>query len=311
MKELSIIIPLFNEEESVPHLAERIKHSLAGFEYEIIWVDDGSQDQTRRQIKKHSDHRTKLISLSRNFGQTAAISAGIEAAEGNYIVTIDGDLQNNPEDIPMMLAKLKEGDWDVVTGFRKNRKDSLVRLIPSWVANRMIRWISGIAIRDYGCSLKVFKSASAKSLQLYGELHRFIPILIIMQGRSITEIEVSHSPRKFGKSKYGLSRTSRVLSDLFLLFFFQKYLRRPIHFFGPLGMITLIAGIAISSYLLVVKIQGHEIGGRPLLMLGVLLVLAGIQFLTFGLIAELMMRIYFESQNKKIYLIKEVFSGKD
>ena len=309
MKDLSIIIPVLNEAENIRGLVDKIRSSLGNFSYEVIWVDDGSTDQTVAEIKTHSDASTRLICLSRNFGQTSALAAGIDAAEGEYIITLDGDQQNNPEDIPMMLTKLKEEDWDVVTGFRKDRKDNLLRKIPSRLANRLIRSLSGVTVRDYGCALKVFRSAYAKNLGLYGELHRFIPLLAALKGARITDMEVSHAPRRFGKSKYGLGRTFNVLSDLFMLFFFQKYFRRPIHFFGPLGMITALAGSVISFYLLALKIAGHEIWGRPILILGVSLVLAGIQFLTFGLLAELMMRTYYESSGKKIYSIKSVFVG--
>lgn len=306
--ELSLVIPVQNEAENVRELTERIRSVLGSRSFEVIWVDDGSTDQTATEIRKHSGPETKLISLSRNFGQTAAMAAGIDAAEGDFIVTLDGDQQNNPEDIPALLQKLQEGDWDVVTGVRKNRRDNFLRTLPSGLANRLIRSISGVTVRDYGCTLKVFRKPYAKNLDLYGELHRFVPILAALQGARITDMEVSHSPRRFGKSKYGLGRTFKVLSDLFLLFFFQKYFRRPIHFFGPLGMITLLAGSLISFYLLVVKLSGEDIWGRPLLILGVSLVLAGIQFLTFGLLAELMMRLYY-STGRKTYTIKHVFVG--
>jgi len=306
--ELSLVIPVQNEAENVRELTERIRSVMESRSFEVIWVDDGSTDQTAVEIRKHSGPETKLISLSRNFGQTAAMAAGIDAAEGDLIVTLDGDQQNNPEDIPALLQKLQEGDWDVVTGVRKNRRDNFLRTLPSGLANRLIRSISGVTVRDYGCTLKVFRKPYAKNLDLYGELHRFVPILAALQGARITDMEVSHSPRRFGKSKYGLGRTFKVLSDLFLLFFFQKYFRRPIHFFGPLGMLTLLAGSVISFYLLVVKISGEDIWGRPLLILGVSLVLAGIQFLTFGLLAELMMRLYYSS-GRKTYTIKHVFVG--
>jgi glycosyltransferase involved in cell wall biosynthesis len=309
MKELSIVIPVLNEAGSIPGLLERLQSSLHAFSYELIFVDDGSSDGTVNEIKKYSSATTRLICLSRHYGQTAALVAGIDASEGELIITMDGDLQNNPEDIPAMIAKLKGENWDVVAGYRRDRKDNIIRRIPSILANQLIRRMSGVTIRDYGCALKVFRSTFAKNLGLYGELHRFIPILAAMQGARISDMEVSHAPRRYGKSKYGRGRTFKVLSDLFLLLFFQKYFRRPIHFFGPLGMITLLMGSAISLYLLVVKVSGQEIGGRPLLILGVSLVLAGIQFLTFGLLAELMMRIYYESQSKKIYTVKEVFSG--
>lgn len=306
--ELSLVIPVFNEAQNIGELTGRIRTALRSYSYEVIWVDDGSTDQSTAEIQKHSGAETKLISFSRNFGQTAALAAGIDAAEGEYIVTLDGDQQNNPGDIPALLQKLKDGNWDVVAGYRKERHDNFLRTIPSRLANLLIRSISGVSVRDYGCTLKVFRSPYAKNLDLYGELHRFIPILAALQGARITDMGVSHAPRRFGKSKYGLGRTFKVLSDLFLLFFFQKYFRRPIHFFGPLGMLTLLAGSVICLYLLSVKIYGEDIWGRPLLILGVSLVLAGIQFLTFGLLAELMMRLYYSS-GRKTYTIKQVFIG--
>ena len=306
--EISVVIPVLNEAENVGELSNRLRSVLQPYPYELIWVDDGSTDATASEIRKHSDSRTKLICLARNFGQTAALAAGIDASEGDYIVTIDGDQQNNPEDIPGMLQKLKEGDWDVVAGFRKDRKDNWLRTFPSRLANRLIRNISGVIVRDYGCSLKVFRKDYAKNLELHGELHRFIPILAALQGARIVDMEVSHSPRRFGRSKYGLGRTFNVLSDLLLLYFFQKYFRKPIHLFGPIGMVTLLAGSAISMYLLAVKMSGEEVGGRPLLILGISLVLAGIQFLTFGVLAELLMRVYYSS-GRKIYTIKRIFLG--
>lgn len=306
--ELSVVIPVLNEAENIRELSGRLRSALQPFDYEVIWVDDGSTDATAAEIRKHSDSHTKLICLARNFGQTAAMAAGIDASEGDYIVTLDGDQQNNPEDISKLLQKLKEGDWDVVAGFRKDRKDNWLRTFPSRLANRLIRNISGVIVRDYGCSLKVFRKDYAKNLELHGELHRFIPILAALRGARITDMEVSHSPRRFGQSKYGLGRTFNVLSDLLLLYFFQKYFRKPIHLFGPLGMISLLAGSTISIYLLAVKISGEEIGGRPLLILGVSLVLAGIQFLTFGVLAELLMRLYYSS-GRKTYTVKHVFVG--
>jgi glycosyltransferase involved in cell wall biosynthesis len=311
MIELSIVITVLNEENNIAPLAEKIREALKNFTYEVIWVDDGSTDKTTANLKALADEHSKLVRLTKNFGQTAAMSAGIDQAQGEYIITLDGDLQNNPADIPMMLEKLKREGWDVVAGFRKNRKDGFfLRKIPSTLANKLIQSITGVAIRDYGCTLKVFKSMYAKNLGLYGELHRFIPILLALQGARITDVEVSHFPRIHGKSKYGIGRTFKVMSDLLLMLFFQKYFRRPIHLFGPIGIITFMAGSLISLYLLAVKLMGEDIWGRPLLILGITLVLAGIQFLTFGLIAELMMRIYYESQNKKTYSVKEVFLGK-
>lgn len=308
MKAISVVIPVLNEAENIPGLTEKLRSALAPYSYEVIWVDDGSTDESVAVLRKTGDEHTRVISLSRNFGQTAALAAGIDAAEGDFIVTMDGDQQNDPADIPALLERLKSDDWDVVAGYRKERKDNLLRTLPSRLANLLIRTISGVTVRDYGCSLKVFRNPFAKGLELHGELHRFIPILATLQGARITDMEVSHEPRRFGKSKYGLGRTMKVLSDLFLLFFIQKYLRRPIHFFGPLGLITLLAGTAISVYLLVLKIAGEDIWGRPLLILGVSLALAGIQFLTFGLLAELMMRLYYSS-GRKPYTIKNTFVG--
>ncbi|HAC24189.1 MAG TPA: glycosyltransferase [Cytophagales bacterium] len=308
--ELSLVITLLNEEDNVAPLLESIYRELHAFDYELILVDDGSTDATVERIRALANTRTKLVVRNRNYGQTPAMAAGIEHASGQYIVTLDGDLQNDPADIPMMLEKLKNEKWDVVAGFRQNRQDkALVRKFPSKIANYLIRQLTGVHIRDYGCTLKVFKSQIAKNLGLYGELHRFIPILAVLQGGKITDVPVKHHARIHGQSKYGLGRTLKVMSDLLLMVFFQKYFRRPIHLFGPLGFVTLFAGIVINLYLLVVKIMGHDIWGRPLLLLGLLLVLAGIQFLTFGLIAELMMRTYYESQNKKTYVVREVIQG--
>jgi len=310
VEKLSLVVTLLNEADNVVPLVQRIHQSLAGFFYEIVLVDDGSTDSTVKNIKALKDERIKLVVLSRNFGQTPAMAAGIDAASGEYIVTLDGDLQNDPADIPHMLKKLVDEDWDVVAGFRKNRHDhGLFRKLPSRIANRMIRNLTGVTIRDYGCTLKVFRRAVAKNLGLYGELHRFIPILAVLQGARITDVEVLHHPRVAGKSKYGLGRTLKVASDLLLMVFFQKYFRRPIHFFGPVGFVCLAIGLLINFYLLAVKIMGQDIWGRPLLILGITLVLAGLQFLTFGLIAELVMRIYYESQHKSTYTIKEIFSA--
>jgi glycosyltransferase involved in cell wall biosynthesis len=309
--ELSIIITLYNEEENISPLLHQLKSALSSIRYEIILVDDGSSDHTVRQVKALADEHVKLICLTKNYGQTPAMAAGIDLARGKYIVTMDGDLQNDPLDIPILLKKLKEENWDVVAGYRKNRKDkALLRKVPSKIANYFIRQLSGVHIRDYGCSLKVFKSGIAKNLDLYGELHRFIPILAVLQGARITDMEVNHRPRIHGVSKYGLGRTLKVMSDLLLMSFFQKYFRRPIHFFGPLGFLAFFTGMIINTYLLIVKLLGEDIWGRPLLLLGVSLTLAGIQFLTFGFMAELMMRIYYESQNKKTYLVKEIFTGR-
>ncbi len=306
--ELSVVITLLDEEENVKPLLEQLHAALGHMDHEVILVDDGSTDRTVQLVKRFARPNVKLVVLNTNYGQTAAMSAGIQEARGKYIATMDGDLQNDPTDIPLMLEKLKTEDWDVVAGNRKNRQDgTFLRKIPSKIANRLIVKLTGVHIRDYGCTLKIFRSETAKHLGLYGELHRFIPILAVVEGGKIVDVDVKHHPRKFGKSKYGLGRTFKVMSDLILMVFFQKYFKRPIHLFGPLGLICLFIGSAISFYLLILKILGNEIWGRPILILGITLVLAGIQFLTFGIIAELMMRVYYESQNKKTYNIREIY----
>lgn len=307
--ELSLVVTVFNEEDNIQPLLKQIDAALADYTYEIILVDDGSTDTTLRRIEELRNPRVKLIVFTRNFGQTAAMAAGMQAAAGEYIVTLDGDLQNDPTDIPLMLKKLKDEEWDMVAGVRKNRQDgALLRKLPSKIANKFIRNITGITLRDYGCTLKVFRAEMAKNLGLYGELHRFIPILAVLEGGRITDVDVKHHPRLHGQSKYGLGRTLKVMSDLILMAFFKKYFRRPIHFFGPLGLFCFAGGFAISLYLLIVKIMGQDIWGRPLLLLGITLLLAGIQFLTFGLIAELVMRVYYESQQKKPYTIKKIIT---
>jgi glycosyltransferase involved in cell wall biosynthesis len=308
MEKLSLVITLLNEEENIKPLLENIHQAMVSFNYEVIFVDDGSTDATVSRIKELADEHLKLIVLTRNFGQTAAMAAGIDAATGDYIITMDGDLQNDPADIPMMLRKLTNEKWDVVGGCRKNRQDGLFfRKIPSKIANRLIRNLTGTKVRDYGCTLKVFRRDFARNLGLYGELHRFIPILAVMQGAKITDVDVRHHPRIHGKSKYGLGRTLKVVSDLILLVFFQKYFKRPIHLFGPIGIVCFFAGFCIDMYLFVLKLMGHDIWGKPMLILGFTLLMGGIQFLTFGIMAELMMRTYYESQHKKTYNIKELF----
>ncbi|MCH6236018.1 glycosyltransferase family 2 protein [Cognataquiflexum rubidum] len=307
--DFSLVITVFNEEDNIHPLLRQIDAALTEYVYEIILVDDGSTDSTIKKIEELKNPRVKLIVFTRNFGQTAAMAAGMQAASSDYIVTMDGDLQNDPTDIPQMLKKLKEEEWDMVAGIRKNRQDgALLRKFPSKIANKLIRNLTGITLRDYGCTLKVFNASIAKNLGLYGELHRFIPILAVLEGGRITEVDVKHHPRLYGQSKYGLGRTIKVMSDLILMAFFNKYFKRPIHFFGPLGLLCFAGGFLISFYLLIVKIMGEDIWGRPLILLGITLILAGIQFLTFGIIAELMMRVYYESQQKKPYSIKKVIT---
>jgi len=308
---LSLVITVYNEEDNIQPMIEQVQQALNGWEYELIFVDDGSSDKTRKNIREFSNQRVKLVELNKNYGQTTAMAAGIDVAEGEYIVTLDGDLQNDPANIPAMVKKLEDEDLDVVAGIRAKRKDGmLLRKVPSKIANAMIRKLTGVYLHDYGCTLKVFRQDIAKNLGLYGELHRFIPVLAQLQGARLSEMPVNHHPRIHGESKYGIGRTFKVISDLVLMVFFQKYLQKPMHIFGTTGILTFLSGMAISSYLLVLKIfLGQEIGGRPLLILGITLVLGGIQLITIGLIAELIVRTYFEAQNKKTYRIKRIFVG--
>lgn len=305
---ISVVIALMNEEENIPTLLQQVNKALAEMDYELILVDDGSTDQTVKKIKELADERVRLIIFRKNYGQTQALSAGIDAATGDLIVTMDGDLQNDPNDIPSMLKMLEEGEWDMVAGRRKNRKDGFIlRKIPSKIANALIRFLTGVYISDYGCSLKLFRADIAKNLGLYGELHRFIPVLAKLQGARITEMDVNHRPRIAGKSKYGIGRTFKVISDLMLMLFFQKYGQKPMHLFGTTGFIFFMSGLIINFYMLVVKVLGNDIWGRPLLLLGITLVLGGIQLIMFGFMAEIQMRTYFESQNKKPYQIKSIY----
>lgn len=307
MKKLSVVICVYNEGPNIRSLAGEIQAALKDIDFEAIFVDDGSADQTRDEVLSIGDRRFILIELKRNYGQSSALQAGINAAVGEYIALMDGDLQNDPADIPGMLRKCIEEEWDMVAGVRVNRKDGVfLRKLPSKIANAMIRQATGIRMKDLGCTLKVFNAKAIKDIRIYGELHRFIPVLVTLEGYTrITEVQVNHRPRQFGKSKYNLNRTTRVMSDLLLMLFFKKYLQRPMHFFGLLGIITFAIGMAINGYMLVLKIMGQDIWGKPLLLLGILLVLGGIQFITTGIVAELQMRTYFESQNKTPYQIRK------
>ena len=311
MKELSIVVTVKNEEENNTPLLQTIRSALTGIDYEVILVDDGSTDKTKQQILNNADERTVLVELRKNYGQSTAMTAGIDYSSGRYIALLDGDLQNDPNDIPGMLDLVKREDWDVVAGNRKNRKDGMfLRKIPSKIANALIRRMTGVYIKDYGCTLKVFRREIAEELNLYGELHRFIPVIAKMQGARITQVDVKHHPRKFGKSKYGIGRTFRVLSDLVLMLFFRRYIQKPMHLFGTIGFISLGIGIIINLYLLVLKIMGHDIWGKPLLILGLIFLLGGIQLITIGILAEISVRTYFESQNKKTYTVRKVYLSK-
>jgi glycosyltransferase involved in cell wall biosynthesis len=313
--DLSIVVPIYNEAESVETLVQAIADAVreTQLNYEIICVDDGSKDGSTEVLTNLARRRIdlKAVILRRNYGQTAAMAAGFETAGGKVIVTLDGDLQNDPADIPMLLAKLNEG-YDLVSGWRKNRQDAaLTRLLPSKIANLIIARVTGVKLHDYGCSLKAYRSELIADMNLYGELHRFLPALAFIEGARITEVPVRHHARRFGKSKYGLGRTIRVVMDLMTVFFMKKFLTRPMHVFGLGGLISLATGIAMGTYLTIVKLFFNQnIGDRPLLILAVLLILTGVQLFCFGLVTELLMRTYHESQRRPIYRIRDIFGKK-
>lgn len=300
-----------NEEENIQPLLEAVRTALPGIDYEVVLVDDGSSDKTKQQVLEHADDRTVLVELRKNYGQSTAMTAGIDHSRGKYVALLDGDLQNDPTDIPAMLELLIKEDWDVVAGNRKNRKDGFIlRKIPSKIANALIRRMTGVYIKDYGCTLKVFKREIAEELGLYGELHRFIPVLAKLQGAKITQVDVKHHARIHGKSKYGINRTFKVMSDLVLMVFMRKYMQKPMHLFGTMGFISFGIGALINLYLLIWKIMGHDIWNRPILILGLIFLLGGIQLITIGIVADINVRTYYESQNKKTYNVRRVFNGK-
>ena len=305
-KMLSLVIPIFNEEDSIIILNEKILKALKGYNFEIIYVDDSSSDSSREVIKSINKKKVILVELSKNYGQSLALAAGFDIAKGDYIITLDGDLQNDPNDILPMLNKAVEGDWDIVTGIRVKRKDSIIKTIPSRIANFIIRTLTRLNISDQGCALKVFKKETAKSLNLYGEMHRFINLAAYLDGARITEVPVTHNPRKYGYSKYGLGRIFKVINDLLLILFQKKFLQKPIYFFGSIGIIIFSTGSILSLYFFVIRIMGQDIWGRPLLILSIMLVVIGIQIFSIGITYDLMMKTYYESQNKKPYKIRKI-----
>lgn len=310
MRELSVVITVLNERDNIAPLIAAIRDALNGLDYEVVFVDDGSNDGTQTMIRREADDRINLVELRKNYGQSTAMTAGIDHSKGKYIALIDGDLQNDPTDIPFMLRKLIEEDWDVVAGNRANRQDGMfLRKIPSKIANAIIRRMTGVYIKDYGCTLKVFKREIAEDLGIYGELHRFIPVLAKLQGASITQVDVKHHARIHGTSKYGLNRTFKVMSDLITMVFFRKYIQKPMHLFGSMGFVSLGLGILINAYLLVLKLMGQDIWGKPLLILGLIFLLGGIQLITFGILAEINVRTYFEGTNRKTYQVRRIFNG--
>ncbi len=307
---LSLVIPLYNEADNVYPLTQKIHESLSGYDYQIIYVDDFSTDATRKIVNDMQDGRVHLIALKKNYGQSLALAAGIDYAEGEYIITMDGDLQNDPSDIPKMLEYAVNDDFDVVTGIRQKRQDSLVKKIPSKIANYLVRRVTQLDLRDNGCALKVFKREVAKDLNLYGEMHRFITLLAHLEGAQIKQVPVKHHARHSGVSKYGLERVFKVVADMMLLLFIRKYFQRPIHLFGIFGFFLIIVGVLINIYLLIVKFGlGEDIGTRPLLIFGLMFILGGIQLFTIGIVMELLIRTYYESQQKRPYRIKKISIG--
>jgi len=307
---LSVVVPLYNEEDNVVLLTQKIHESLAGYTYEIVYVDDFSTDKTREVIKEMEDDEVALVELKKNYGQSLALAAGIDYAHGEYIITMDGDLQNDPSDIPQMLEYALSGEYDLITGIRQKRKDSLVKKIPSKIANFLVRRVTKLDIKDNGCALKVFTKDIAKGLNLYGEMHRFITLLAYLEGAQIKQVPVKHHARHAGKSKYGLERVFKVVADMMLLLFIRKYFQRPIHLFGIFGVLLIILGIFIEMYLMVVKFGfGQDIGTRPLLIFGMMFILGGIQLFTIGIVMELLIRTYYESQSKRPYRIKKITIG--
>jgi glycosyltransferase involved in cell wall biosynthesis len=307
---LSVVIPLYNEEENIQLLHERLRKALDPLaqEYEILFVDDGSTDHSLSLLEKiqADDKRVIVLSLRRNFGQTAAFAAGFDFARGDVVVTMDGDLQNDPTDIPKLLEMIK--DNDLVSGWRKKRKDPFfTRRFPSIIANWLISKVTGVKLHDYGCSLKAYRREVIKNLKLYGEMHRFIPAVASWYGVRVAEVETVHHPRLHGKSKYGISRTIKVVLDLITVKFLQSFSTKPIQFFGPVGVLSGFLGFLILLYLTIDKLFfGNPIGGRPLILLGALLIIVGIQLIGMGLLGEMLVRVYHESQRKPIYVMKKI-----
>jgi glycosyltransferase involved in cell wall biosynthesis len=304
---VSVVVPLHNEEENVVELYNALKSVIDGDDrdYELLFIDDGSTDRTLELLEpfEQKDARVRLLRFRRNFGKAAAWAAGFDHAKGDVVVTIDGDLQNDPKDIPKLVSFI--GEYDVVNGWRKKRKDPfIIRRFPSIIANWLISRVTGVKLRDYGSGLKAYKAEVAKNISMYGEMHRFIPAVASWYGVKIKEIETIHHPRRHGESKYGISRTLMVILDLITVKFLQSYSTKPMQAFGPIGLASGIAGFIINLYLMILWFSGQQIGHRPLLLLGVLLIIIGIQLICMGLLGEMLVSSYHESQRKPLYVLK-------
>ena len=307
---ISIIIPVFNECESIGYLLDEVLNVMCSnkLNFEIVVVNDGSQDSTSNVLDKLTIKIKELsvISLRTNYGQTAAMAAGFDNSNGEVVITLDGDLQNDPNDIPKLISHINEG-YDLICGWRYDRKDKLInRRIPSKIANKLIANVTGLKLHDYGCSLKAFKKEILDDIKLYGELHRFLPVLAKIEGAKIKEIKVNHRSRRYGSSKYGIDRTFRVLMDLLTVWFMTKFLTRPMYGFGFIGIISILVSLGMTSYLLIVKMFGEDIGNRPMLMFALIFGIAGVQLFSFGLLSELLIRTYHESQKRPIYRVRRI-----
>lgn len=308
--DVSIVIPVYNEEENLPDLVARVGEAMlgSGFSFELICIDDGSRDRSSHVLRDLAAQIPWLhpLYLMRNYGQTAALQAGFDAVSGRYTVTLDGDLQNDPLDIPELIRTLESRpDISMISGWRKERQDAaLNRKLPSLLANRLISWATGVQLHDYGCALKAYRTELVRRIRLYGELHRFIPVLAAEAGAKIIEVPVRHHPRTKGQSKYGIDRTFRVALDLLLMKFMLRYLHRPLHAFGGVGLWMLVPGVGVLGYLTALKIMGESIGGRPLLLLGIMLVLMGAQLIGMGLLGEILIRIYHEPEGRDQYRLR-------
>ena len=310
---LSIVVPIYNEEESLPFLVNQLLEVLQPMEetFELVLVNDGSSDNSAEVIRKLSFDIPELVGvlLRKNYGQTAAMAAGFDISSGEIVVTLDGDLQNDPADIPLLVNKIRDG-FDLVSGWRYRRQDAAIsRKLPSKIANRLIGKVTGVRLNDYGCSLKAYRKEVLTDMRLYGELHRFLPVLANIEGARITEVKVNHRARQFGSSKYGIDRTFRVLMDLLTVWFMNRFLTRPMYVFGFGGILAIIGSFITSFYLLIIKLLGEDIGNRPLLIFALLLAVTGVQLFGFGLLGELQIRTYHESQNRPIYRIRDTFRG--